>query len=571
MTDPYTSWSTSPFVDDDMKQQLQAMSVEEREDAFYQNLEFGTGGMRGVLGPGTNRLNLLTVRRAAKGIAQYIKKQGESSKERGFVIAFDNRRMSKEFSREVASVVAEAGVRVYLYEEPRTTPQLSYSVRTLNTFMGMMITASHNPPEYNGLKVYGEDGAQLNLEDAEQVVDTINQLDGPETLEPASFQTFLNSGRIQFIGEKLDQDYQQQVKSVVFDKELFQSTDLRVVFTPLHGASGGTVRSLLEDLGITNRYFVDSQMEPDTEFPSVASANPEDQSAFEKAMEIGVTKQADLLVAVDPDGDRVGLAVWDGNDYKLLNGNETGALALHFILSQHQQRGTLPSGGVAYKTIVTSELGRVIAESFGVAMEDVLTGFKFIGEKIREKESNPDYTFLFGYEESYGYLAKPFARDKDAVQLVILLVEMAAYYKDKGMTLLDALDALYSKYGAFKEKLISVTVKGASGAKQIKSALTDVRKNVPETIAGIPVVVTEDYLSQVRKSQVSSEKIELPQADVIKFVLADGTWVCLRPSGTEPKIKYYIGVCKDTKKQAVEHVEYVSHWVESWMKSKLHL
>lgn len=571
MTDPYTSWSTSPFVDDDMKQQLLAMSVEEREDAFYQNLEFGTGGMRGVLGPGTNRLNLLTVRRAAKGIAQYIEKQGESAKERGFVIAFDNRRMSKEFSREVASVVADAGIQVYLYEEPRTTPQLSYSVRALNTFMGMMITASHNPPEYNGLKVYGEDGAQLNLEDAEQVVGTINQLDGPETLEPASFQTFLNSGRIQFIGEKLDQDYQQQVKSVVFDKELFQSTDLKVIFTPLHGASGETVRSLFKDLGITNCYFVESQMEPDPEFPTVASANPEDHSAFEKAMELGFTKKADLLVAVDPDGDRVGLAVWDGDDYKLLNGNETGALALHFILSQHLQRGTLPSGGVTYKTIVTSELGRVIAKSFGVAMEDVLTGFKFIGEKIRENESDPDYAFLFGYEESYGYLAKPFARDKDAVQLVVLLVEMAASYKEQGMTLLDALDALYSKYGAFKEKLISVTVKGASGAKQIKSALTDVRKNVPETIAGIPVDVTEDYLSQVRKSHVGSEKIQLPQADVIKFVLADGTWVCLRPSGTEPKIKYYIGVCKDTKKQAVEHVEYVSHWVESWMKSKLHL
>ncbi|PJK17134.1 phosphoglucomutase [Chryseomicrobium excrementi] len=571
MTDPYTSWSTSPFVDEDMKQQLQAMSLEERQDAFYQNLEFGTGGMRGVLGPGTNRLNLLTVRRAARGIAQYIETQGEAAKQRGFVIAFDNRRMSKEFSREVASVVADAGVRVYLYEEPRTTPQLSYSVRALNTFMGMMITASHNPPEYNGLKVYGEDGAQLNLEDAKQVVDVINQLDGAETLEPASFQTYLNSGRIQFIGEKLDQEYQQQVKTVVFDKELFQTTDLRVVFTPLHGASGGTVRLLMEDLGITNRYFVESQMEPDPEFPTVVSANPEDHSAFEKAMELGAAKQAELLIAVDPDGDRVGLAVRDGQEYKLLNGNETGALALHFVLSQHQQRGTLPSGGVAYKTIVTSELGRVIAESFGVEMEDVLTGFKFIGEKIRENEANPDYTFLFGYEESYGYLAKPFARDKDAVQLVVLLVEMAAHYKQKGMTLLDALDALYTKYGAFKEKLISVTVKGAGGAKQIKHALEDVRKNPPEAIAGISVEVIEDYLSQVRKSQQGSEKLHLPEADVIKFMLTDGTWVCLRPSGTEPKVKYYIGVRKDSKEQALKNVEIVSGWVESWMKTKLEL
>lgn len=571
MTDPYTSWSTSPFVDDNMKQQLRAMSVEEREDAFYQNLEFGTGGMRGVLGPGTNRLNLLTVRRAARGIAQYIELQGESSKKRGFVIAFDNRRMSKEFSCEVASVLAAAGIRIYLYEEPRTTPQLSYSVRTLNTFMGMMITASHNPPEYNGLKVYGEDGAQLNLEDAEQVVETINRVAAPETLEPSSFQTFLNSGRIQFIGEKLDQDYQQDVKSVVFDQKLLQSTDLKVVFTPLHGASGGTVRSLLENLGVKNRYFVESQMEPDTEFPTVVSANPEDHSAFEKAMELGVAKQAELLVAVDPDGDRVGLAVWDGDDYKLLNGNETGALALYFILSQHEQRGTLPPGGVTYKTIVTSELGRVIAESFGVAMEDVLTGFKFIGEKIRQNEMNPDYTFLFGYEESYGYLAKPFARDKDAVQLVVLLVEMAAYYKEQEMTLVDALDELYSKYGAFKEKLVSVTVKGITGAKQIKLALEDVRKHAPEMIAGIPVDVIEDYLSQVRKSQHGLEKLQLPQADVIKFVLTDGTWVCLRPSGTEPKIKYYIGVRKDSKEQAFKHVEIVSNWVESWMKTKLEL
>jgi len=567
----YESWLASSSIDEAMKQELREMTKEQIEDAFFQDLAFGTGGMRGVLGAGTNRLNVATVRRAAHGIANYISSQGEEAKRRGFVIAFDNRRMSKEFSQEVASVLGSNGIQVYLYEQPRTTPQLSFSIRQLNCFMGMMITASHNPPEYNGLKVYGEDGAQLNLEDAERVVAAIQQVAAPETISSLSFSESLRDASIQYVGQTLDEAYQQQVASVVFDLESLQKTTLKTIFTPLHGASGSTVRALQDKLAIPHFSFVEAQMEPDSEFSTLTSANPEDESAFALAIEQGIAQQTDLLIAVDPDGDRVGLAVWTGSSYQLLNGNETGALVLHFILSQHQQQGTLPTNGIVYKTIVTSEMGRMIAKSFGVTTEDVLTGFKFIGEKIREIEHDSSYKFLFGYEESYGYLAKPFARDKDAIQLVVLLTEMAAYYHAQSMTLVEALDALYETYGVFKEKLISVTIKGMSGAAQIQQALQSVRKEQLTQMADSQVIHFEDYLSQVRKSQEEQEQLTLPSADVLKFVLSDGTWVCLRPSGTEPKIKYYIGVQKNTATEAQTRLNEVGEWVNGWMELKLKL
>ncbi|MFC4355196.1 phospho-sugar mutase [Chryseomicrobium palamuruense] len=548
-----------------MKNQLSKMSQTEIEDAFYQDLAFGTGGMRGILGPGTNRMNVLTVRRAAHGIATYIKSLGDEFVKKGFVIAFDNRRMSKEFSLEVASVLSTYEIPVYLYDAPRTTPQLSYSVRALGTAMGMMITASHNPPEYNGLKVYGSDGAQLNLKDAEDLVHIIYQMDAPERV----MESEANTSFIQTINYKMDVAYQQEVTNVIFSKERLKETNLKVVFTPLHGASGETVASIAEQLQLQHFHYVEDQMKPDGEFPTVRSANPEEQDAFQLAIKKGTELEADVLIAVDPDGDRVGLAVWHEGGYQLLNGNETGALALNFLLSQHLENGTLPEDGMIFKTIVTSEMGRAIASTYGVDTENVLTGFKFIGEKIRENESARRFTYLFGYEESYGYLVKPFARDKDAVQMVFLLTEMAAYYKEQNLTLFDALQSLYKKVGVYKEKLISVTVPGASGAEVIAKALESVREDLPKEMANTTVEHVEDYLSQVRKSRENVNSISLPRANVIKFILEDETWVCLRPSGTEPKIKYYIGVKNDSLSKAEEHLLKVANWVESWMKVKL--
>lgn len=571
MADSYSAWLDSENVMSSMKQQLRQMSESEREDAFYQNLEFGTGGMRGIIGPGTNRMNLLTVRRAAHGIAVCIRNQGQSAMDRGFVIAFDNRRMSKEFSKEVAAILASYGIRVYLYSEPRTTPQLSFSIRELQTSMGMMITASHNPPEYNGLKVYGQDGAQLNLEDAEQVISTIDKVAGPEELAEIDFNQFNKSGLIHYLGEELDREYQNNVKEIVFTNARLSSTDLKVIFTPLHGASGSTIRTLVDELAIPHFSYVEAQMQPDSEFPTLTSANPEDEEAFGMAINQGMSEKADLLIAVDPDGDRVGLAAWDGRKYHLLNGNETGALALHFVLSQMKSQGTLPEDGRVFKTIVTSEMGRAIAKSFGVETEDVLTGFKFIGEKIRENEKDNTFTYLFGYEESYGYLVKPFARDKDAIQMVILLTEMAAFYHQQGKTLLDGLNELYQLVGVYKESLVAITVPGATGAIKIQQALQSVRSNPPEMIAYCPVIRFEDYLSQVRMDQGTTHQLTLPKANVLKFVLEDGTWVCLRPSGTEPKIKYYIGVQSETIELANSKLQSVIEWVKRWMELKLNV
>lgn len=548
-----------------MKRELTAMTEEEVTDAFYQDLAFGTGGMRGIIGPGTNRMNRLTVRRAAHGIATYIKSLGRETMSQGFVIAFDNRRMSKEFAQEVAAVLSSYSIPVYLYAEPRTTPQLSYSVRALGTVMGMMITASHNPPEYNGLKVYGSDGAQLNLADAEQLVDVINQIEAPEVLSDVVSKSSL----IYELNFTLDVAYQEEVTDVIFSRERLKETDLKIVFTPLHGASGETVTAIADHLQLKHFYTVKEQLAPDGEFPTVTSANPEEPEAFHYAMEQGKQIHADLLIAVDPDGDRVGLAVWHKEQYYLLTGNQTGALALDFLIKQHVDCGTLPEDGMVFKTIVTSEMGSAIAESYGVKIEDVLTGFKFIGEKIRENEDKKRFTYLFGYEESYGYLAKPFARDKDAVQMVFLLIEMAAYYKSFDQTLFDALDSLYEKFGVYKEKLISVTIPGATGAEIIKNALRDVRQNLPKDIANVPVVAVEDYLSQVRKSHENRTPIELPKADVLKLILSDGSWICLRPSGTEPKIKYYIGVKKNSQTEADHQLQILAEKVESWMEMKL--
>lgn len=536
---------------DDLK--LLANDEKRQEDAFYRDLEFGTGGMRGEIGAGTNRINNYTVRKATTGLVEYIKAAGTEAMNRGVVIAYDSRRFSPEFAKEAARTLAAGGVKAYVYTEPRTTPQLSFSVRELNAYMGIVITASHNPPEYNGYKVYGQDGAQLNLLDADSVIEYVKKAGDALSIKNDE----VNEELIVYLDESIDASYIESLKTVQENSTLAQKTDLKVVFTPLHGASGKTVQRILSEAGYKHIFYVNEQMEPNGEFPTVVSPNPEEKSAFEYAIQYGEKYGADLLIAVDPDGDRVGAAVKTDCGYKLLTGNQTGAILIEYLLMMRKEKGTMPANGRVFKTIVTSDLGRVIAEYYGASTEDVLTGFKFIGEKIKKYEETKEFEFLFGYEESYGYLVKDFARDKDAVQSVLVLVEAAAYYKQQGLTLVDVLNNLYERHGYYLEGLVSVTKKGVSGAKAIANLLEQIRVNPIKEIAGIEVLSQEDYLSSLRTftDGREQEQILLPSSNVLKYFLADGSWVCVRPSGTEPKVKYYFGVISESAEESKQKLE----------------
>ncbi|EPD50731.1 hypothetical protein HMPREF1210_02701 [Paenisporosarcina sp. HGH0030] len=552
-------WLTFDKLEPELKEQLSAIAQDEKrlEDAFYKDLEFGTGGMRGEIGAGTNRMNTYTVRKASQGVADYVKAAGTEAMKKGIVIAYDCRRKSPEFAMEAASTFAKNGVQAYLYEEPRTTPQLSFSVRELDAFMGIVVTASHNPPEYNGYKVYGKDGAQLNLADAEAVISFVQQVGDELAVEAGNIEHAKENGLIQMVGHELDETYLENVESIQHHQDLTGKNDLAVVFSPLHGASGSTIRNLMKRAGYENFTFVEEQMEPDGEFPTLKSPNPEEASAFELAMAQGKTTEADILITADPDGDRVGVAVQQGDSYVLLTGNQTGAILIEYLLTQLKEAGNMPANGRVFKTIVTSDLGRVIAEFHGSSTEDVLTGFKFIGEKIQQYNETNEYTFLFGYEESYGYLIKPFARDKDAIQTVLAITEAAAFYKMQGKSLLDVLHDLFERHGYYFEGLVSVTKKGADGAREIKSLLTSLRTQPLKEVAGIAISSQEDYLTQTRSfvDGRKDETLTLPQADVLKYFLLDGSWVCVRPSGTEPKIKYYIGVTSPTEAESKEKLE----------------
>lgn len=544
-------WLRHDRLDELTREALTILQDDEKmaEDAFYQDLAFGTGGMRGEIGPGTNRMNVYTVRKASQGIADYIKANGELAMARGMVIAYDSRRMSPEFAEEAAKTFAANGIHTYLYSSTRTTPQLSFSVRYLNAFMGVVITASHNPPEYNGYKVYGEDGAQLNLEDADQVISYVSGVQDELSIDNSGFDPAL----LVRIDEKLDEAYIANALTV----QERTASPIQAVFTPLHGASGETVKRLLETAGYNGITYVKEQMAPDGEFPTIPSPNPEEASAFELAINYGQENGADLLIAVDPDGDRVGIAVSSGDHYELLTGNQTGAILIEYLLSQKQAKGELPANGRIFKTIVTSRFGEVVAASYGVESEDVLTGFKFIGEKLKQNDLDNQFEFLFGYEESYGYLIRDFARDKDAVQSTLLLVEAAAFYKTQGKTLRDVLVELYNRHGWYRESLVSITKKGMDGAREINALLEGLRKQPLREIAGIPVVSIEDYETQKRVlvDLGTNEKLTLPQSNVLKYFLTDGSWVCVRPSGTEPKVKYYFGVTAATEQESDEKLE----------------
>ncbi|EEL37952.1 Phosphomannomutase [Bacillus cereus Rock3-29] len=554
----FSRWLSYAELDVELKEQLENMKQDEKkiEDSFYKNLEFGTGGMRGELGAGTNRLNVYTVRKATQGLAKFIEKLGEEAKERGVVVAYDSRHKSPEFAMEVAATLGAHGIKTYVFESLRPTPVLSFAVRHLHTVSGIVLTASHNPPEYNGYKVYGDDGGQLPPKEADELISYVNAVEDELTVEVADVEQLKADGLLHIIGQEVDDAYAAELNDVIINKEMVQKVgkDLKIVFTPLHGTSNLSVRRGLEEVGFTDVTVVKEQELPDPNFSTVKSPNPEEHAAFEYAIRDGEKIGADVLIATDPDADRLGVAVrnHDG-EFQVLTGNQTGALMLDYLLSQKKENGTLPENGVVLKTIVTSEIGRTIAKAYGLDTVDTLTGFKFIGEKIKQYEESGQYEFQFGYEESYGYLIRPFCRDKDAVQSVLFACEVAAYYKSQGKTLYDGLLEIFEKYGFFREDLVSLTLKGKDGAEQIQEMMATFRENPPKEVAGLTVVAVEDYKASIVTSLQDGhkEEIHLPKSNVLKYQLEDGSWFCLRPSGTEPKIKFYFGV-KDNSLQNSE-------------------
>lgn len=553
--DVVLKWEKFEGLEDYLKTQLENFSEKEKEEAFYAPLEFGTAGMRGIVGPGINRMNIYTVRQATEGLARLIETYGEEAKKRGVAIAHDSRHFSPEFALESAKVLVKHGIKAYVFEELRPTPELSYAVRHLHTFAGIMITASHNPAAYNGYKVYGEDGGQMPPKDADALTEYVRQVENPLAVDVVTKEELEQSALFEWIGEAVDTAYLEEIKSVSVNPSLLSDTkDLSVVYTPLHGTGLMLTKRALDQAGFTGLQIVSEQAVPDGDFTTVKSPNPEEAGAFEYAIRLGEETKADVLLATDPDADRMGAAVRqpDGT-YQVITGNQIAAILLDYLLFAHQKAGILPTNAAAVKSIVSSELPTVIAEHYGAKMVNVLTGFKFIAEQIKNYEETNAHTFMFGFEESYGYLVQPFVRDKDAIQAVLLLTEVAAHFKSEGKTLYDGLQALYEKYGYFLEKTISVTVQGLEGPAKIKALLDGLRKEVPSNFGSIKVAVAQDFaVNQQVDSQGVTSEIGLPTSNVLKYILEDGSWIAVRPSGTEPKIKFYMGVKAATQEEAQE-------------------
>ncbi|EMF0110635.1 phospho-sugar mutase [Enterococcus hirae] len=557
----YQQWANEENLEENLKKQLTDLSQvpEKLEDAFYAPLEFGTAGMRGILGPGINRMNIYTVRQATEGLARFMDTQGEETKRRGVAIAYDSRHQSPEFAMEAAKTLAQHDIPSFVFESLRPTPELSFAVRHLNTFAGIMVTASHNPAAYNGYKVYGEDGGQMPPADADALTKYVREVSNPLKVAVLADDEVETSGLITIIGEEVDKAYLEEIKAVTIDQELVQTMgkDLKLVFTPLHGTGKMLGERALQQAGFEQFMLVPEQAVADPDFTTVQSPNPEEHSAFEYAIRLGEKEGADLLIATDPDADRLGAAVRqpDGS-YKVLSGNQIGALMIQYILEAHQSRGTLPENAAVLKSIVSSELPAAIAESYGATMINVLTGFKFIAEKIHQFEKDHSHTFMFGFEESYGYLVKPFVRDKDAIQALLLLAEVAAFYKKQGKTLYDGLQMIFEKYGYFAEKTISVTMSGQEGSAKIAALMKKFRDHAPSEFAGAKVLQTEDFKELTKTDSAGRvEKLTTPPSDVLKYVLEEHGWVAIRPSGTEPKIKFYIGVKGNSAQEAQEKID----------------
>ena len=566
----YQKWLDFAELPDYLRQDLENMDEKTKEDAFYTNLEFGTAGMRGLIGAGTNRINIYVVRQATEGLARLIESKGGNEKERGVAIAYDSRHFSPEFAFESAAVLAKHGIKSYVFESLRPTPELSFAVRHLNCFAGIMITASHNPAPFNGYKVYGEDGGQMPPHDADALTTYIRAIDNPFAVEVADVEAEKASGLIEVIGEAIDAEYLKEVKDVNINPALIEEfgKDMKIVYTPLHGTGEMLARRALAQAGFDSVQVVEAQATPDPDFSTVKSPNPESQAAFSLAEELGRQVGADVLVATDPDADRVGVEVLqkDGS-YLNLSGNQIGAIMAKYILEAHKNAGTLPENAALCKSIVSTDLVTKIAESYGATMFNVLTGFKFIAEKIQEFEEKHNHTYMMGFEESFGYLIKPFVRDKDAIQAVLVVAELAAYYRSRGLTLADGIEEIYKEYGYYAEKTISVTLSGVDGAEQIKAIMAKFRENGPKEFNATAVSITEDFKAQTSTAADGTvTALTTPPSDVLKYTLADGSWIAVRPSGTEPKIKFYIAVVGESNEDSQAKIANIEAEINAFVK-----
>lgn len=566
----YQKWVDFAELPDYLRQDLENMDEKTKEDAFYTNLEFGTAGMRGLIGAGTNRINIYVVRQATEGLARLIESKGGNEKERGVAIAYDSRHFSPEFAFESAAVLAKHGIKSYVFESLRPTPELSFAVRHLNCFAGIMVTASHNPAPFNGYKVYGEDGGQMPPHDADALTTYIRAIENPFAVEVADVETEKASGLIEVIGEAVDVEYLKEVKDVNINPALIEEfgKDMKIVYTPLHGTGEMLARRALAQAGFDSVQVVEAQATADPDFSTVKSPNPESQAAFALAEELGRQVGADVLVATDPDADRVGVEVLqkDGS-YLNLSGNQIGAIMAKYILEAHKNAGTLPENAALCKSIVSTDLVTKIAESYGASMFNVLTGFKFIAEKIQEFEEKHNHTYMMGFEESFGYLIKPFVRDKDAIQAVLVVAELAAYYRSRGLTLADGIEEIYKEYGYYAEKTISVTLSGVDGAEQIKAIMAKFRNNAPKEWNTTAITVVEDFKAQTATAADGTvTNLTTPPSDVLKYTLADGSWIAVRPSGTEPKIKFYIAVVGETNEESQAKIANIEAEINAFVK-----
>lgn len=544
----YEFWLEDPYFDEDTKAELRGIAgdADEIGERFYRDLEFGTGGLRGIIGAGTNRMNIYTVRKATQGLANYIIK--EHAEKKGVAIAFDSRNMSPEFAQEVALCLAANGIRAYIFPSLRPTPMLSFALRELGCTAGIVVTASHNPPEYNGYKVYWEDGAQITFPKDREIIGEVNAITDYGQVKTMGQEAAEAAGLYQVIGPDMDDRYMEALKKLAIHPEIMkeEGRDLNIVYTPLHGTGNLPVWRVLDELGFTNVHVVEEQALPDGDFPTVSYPNPEDKNAFSLALKLAKEVDADLVLATDPDADRLGVYAKDSHtgEYRSFTGNMSGMLILEYILSQRKALGTLPENGAVVTTIVSGKMAREITKAYHVDLIETLTGFKYIGEQIKFFEQNHEHEYVFGYEESYGCLVGTHARDKDAVVAVMALCEAAAFCKHQGITLCDKMKELFDTYGYYKEGLCTVTLKGQDGAKKIASMMEGIRGNVPKTVGGLAVTQFRDYKEDVLLDCVNGTKTVtgLPRSNVLYFELEGGAWCCIRPSGTEPKIKFYIGV-----------------------------
>ena len=541
----YEKWLNDPIIDDATKAELREIAGNDKEieDRFYKELDFGTGGLRGVLGAGTNRLNIYTIRKATQGLANYILSSDAYKPGMAVAIAHDSRRMSPEFSTEAALVLNANGIKTYTFDSLRPPPLLSFAVRSLGCVAGIVVTASHNPPEYNGYKVYWSDGGQCPSPRDEEIIREVENVTDFSMVKTISQADAAEKGLFNIAPASVDDEFIKNVKAQCLNPEIIADSDIKIVFTPLHGAGNVPVRRALSESGFKNVFVVPEQEAPDGNFPTVGYPNPEAREAFECALKLANKEDADIVIATDPDCDRVGVAIKHAGDYMLLNGNQTGVILTEYMLSQMKAKGTLPKNGAIISTIVSTGMTQAICEANGLTYFEVLTGFKYIGEKIKEFEATNSHTFILGFEESYGYLAGTYARDKDAVVASLLVCEAATYYKKKGLSLYDALLEIYAKYGLYKETIESITLKGVDGVADIKRIMAALRSTPPATLGGVSVAEARDYKSKTIKDMATDavSATTLPVSDVLYYTTTDGSWACVRPSGTEPKIKLYFG------------------------------